>query len=156
MLRFTRAIVALTLLSAALVVTSAAPASAWEDRTLCHHPTWGGTYFCKYHHEVQTLADGTIYFVVVNANYQVWARWRNPNMQFSKWTSLGGTVWHGNPENDGIPDGDPNDLASLICSGDRLLIEVRANNGDYYWRMRFNDGSWSTVWVNYDHSSPDC
>jgi len=156
MLRFTRALAALAVLSTVLVAVPAAPAAAWEDKTLCHHVTWGGTYYCKYHHEVETLRDGTIYFFVVNVNYQVWTRWRNPNGQFSQWTGLGGHVWHGNPENDGVKDGNPTDIYSQACTNGHLLIGAHGNSGDQYWKARNNAGQWTPTWTNFKSAYPNC
>jgi ABC-type sugar transport system substrate-binding protein len=146
MLRLIRALAALAVLSAVLVAAPAAPAAAAqkraaaEDTRLCHHPTWGGTYYCKYGHEARTLPDGTIYFVVVNINYQVWTRWRNAAGQFSQWTSLGGQVWHG------APDGTPDDLLSHVCANGRLQIHVRGTDGNWWYRMRFASGRWTPDW----------
>lgn len=137
------------------VLGLAPPVAAAEDRQLCHHPTWGGTYYCKYNHEIQGLPDGTSYFIVVNINYQVWARWRNKYDQLSQWTGLGGQVWHGDPAL-GIPDGTPDDLRSRTCEGGQMVIRVRGTNGDWYWKMRYTSGQWTPNWINYATGIPGC
>jgi hypothetical protein len=152
--RWLRALAALTVLSTLLVAVPAAPAAAAEDKRLCHHETWGGTYYCKYHHEVRTLPNGTIYFIVVNVNYQVWARWRNQYGQFSAWTGLGGQVWRGDPAR-GVADGTPDDLRTRLCD-DFLVVRVRGTSGEWYWRARLTTGQWTPNWINYVNLIPGC
>ena len=88
----------------------AAPAAAAEDKRLCHHPSWGGTYYCKYGYEVETIG-GVTYIFVVNINYEVWGRWHSSG-QTSEWRSMGGQAWRSNYAD---LDADETDLAVRTC-----------------------------------------
>jgi hypothetical protein len=107
------------------------------DKT-CTHPTFGGTYYCKFGEEFLLFNDGTLEIFVIGTDYAVWTRWRNPSGGLSGWVSLSGQIDH---------SGNANDLT--VCWAPlRTLptVNIRGTDSSWWDRTRQATGVW-TAWA---------
>ncbi|MFE2109373.1 hypothetical protein ACFXAF_26415 [Kitasatospora sp. NPDC059463] len=79
-----------------------------------------------------TFDDGTQQYFYIGPNHDVWTTWNKPNGDFGGRVSLGGVA--------------TGDIQVLERPGE-VDVVVQAMDGGFWYRSRYQNGSWSNGWL---------
>ena len=126
-----------------LIIGSPLQAVAAADRVcsplIIDEDNWGGSYFCNYGFEQDSLQNENFeVWVAAGSNHNVYTLWETPNGRKSEWVNMGATVKH---------NGNSSHLAAYMLVYDHHfdeLIRIIGTNGKAYCNIRSGTrNSWS-------------
>ncbi|MFK0104080.1 hypothetical protein [Streptomyces sp. NPDC091217] len=139
---FRSALTAVAALAAfAGVGVAAAPAQAATNCT-----DKGHKYLCQYGITTTQLDNGTTEEFVVGTDHAVWTNWSYPDGSWNGWVSMAGWVQS------------PVYIGHFPGSLDYFTIDAVGSDGNYWFRLRSTNGSWSPwqVSCNVSPNAPLC
>ncbi|OIJ64043.1 hypothetical protein [Streptomyces mangrovisoli] len=131
---------------AALAALTGVSVAATPAQAATYCSTKGQKYFCAYGVASTQFENGTTEEFVVGSDHAVWTNWTYPDGSWNGWVSMGGWVQS------------QISIDHLQGSLSNFTIAAIGKDGNYWFRLRSSDGSWTAWRVScaVDDSGPLC